>query len=80
MKEKIVAKIGNSLDELNLFIDYVNYEKEDNTNYLRICLDSNDIIEDLFLSCSSIFICMYLLNSENSFSAILKDHPRTSLM
>lgn len=45
MKEKIVAIIGDSLKELNLFIDDVLYEKENNVNYLRICLDSKDVID-----------------------------------
>ncbi len=45
MKEKIVALVGNKLDELNLFIDDVVYEKEGNINYLRICLDSDNIID-----------------------------------
>lgn len=45
MKEKIVALVGNKLDELNLFIDDVVYEKKGNINYLRICLDSDNIID-----------------------------------
>lgn len=45
MKEKVVALVGNKLDELNLFIDDVVYEKEGNINYLRICLDSDNIID-----------------------------------
>ena len=45
MEEKIKNKIGNSLDELNLCVDSIKYEKEGNNNYLRICLDSSDIID-----------------------------------
>lgn len=45
MEEKIKNKIGNSLEKLNLSIDSIKYEKEGNNNYLRICLDSNDIID-----------------------------------
>ena len=45
MKEKVVQIIGDSLKDLNLFVDDVIYEKENNTNYLRICLDSKDIID-----------------------------------
>ena len=45
MESKVKEIIGNSLDSLNLWVDSVSYEKEGNTNYLRICLDSNDIID-----------------------------------
>ena len=45
MEEKVREIINNSLDNLNLTIDSVKYEKEENTNYLRICLDSEDIID-----------------------------------
>lgn len=45
MKEKVAQIIGNNLEELNLFVDDVVYEKENNVNYLRICLDSSDIID-----------------------------------
>lgn len=45
MEERIKNKIGNSLDELNLCIDNIKYEKEGNNNYLRICLDSSDTID-----------------------------------
>ncbi len=44
MEEKIKKAIGNSLDSLSLWIDSIKYEKENNLNYLRICLDSKDII------------------------------------
>lgn len=45
MKEKVVQIIGDNLKDLNLFVDDVIYEKENNVNYLRICLDSKDIID-----------------------------------
>lgn len=55
MKEKVVAIIGNSLEELNLFVDDVVYKKEGNVNYLRICLDSKDIIDvNLIVSATKI--------------------------
>lgn len=44
MKEKIIAEIGNKLDDLNLFIDDINYGKVDNENTLTIILDSSEII------------------------------------
>ena len=45
MKEKILEIIGNSLDKLNVYVYDVVYEKEGGFNYLRIILDSNDIID-----------------------------------
>ena len=45
MEEKIKEKIGNSLDDLHLTIDSIKYEKENNSNYLRICLDSKEVID-----------------------------------
>ncbi len=45
MENKIKEKIGHCLDDLGLFIDSVKYEKEGNSNYLRICLDSDKIID-----------------------------------
>ena len=44
MKEKIIAEIGNKLDDLNLFIDDITYSKVDNENTLTIILDSSEII------------------------------------
>lgn len=44
MKEKIIAEIGNKLDDLNLFIDDITYGKVDNENTLTIILDSSEII------------------------------------
>ena len=45
MKEKILEIIGNSLDKLNVYVYDVVYEKEGGFNYLRVILDSNDIID-----------------------------------
>ena len=45
MENRIKEIIGNSLNKLNLTIDSIKYEKENNVNYLRICLDSNDVID-----------------------------------
>ncbi len=45
MEEKIKNIIGDSLNDLNLQIDSVVYEKENGHNFLRICLDSNDVID-----------------------------------
>ena len=40
MEDKVKDLIGNSLDELDLFVDSVSLEKEDNNLTLKICLDS----------------------------------------
>lgn len=45
MEEKVKEIIGNKLDELNLVVDSVIYEKENGVNYLRICLDSENTID-----------------------------------
>ena len=55
MEEKIKKIIGNSLEELNLVVDSVIYEKENGHNYLRICLDSTDTIDlDLIVKATNI--------------------------
>ena len=55
MEEKIKSVIGNSLNELNLIVDSVIYEKKNGHNYLRICLDSTDIIDlDLIVKATNI--------------------------
>ena len=55
MEEKVRKIIGDSLQELNLTIDSVIYEKENNHNFLRICLDSKDIIDlDLIVRATNI--------------------------
>ena len=45
MKEKVVELIGDKLDDLNLVIDDVIYEKENGNNFLRIVLDSDEVID-----------------------------------
>lgn len=45
MKEKLIEAIGDKLDNLEVFIDEVIYETEGQTNYLRIVLDSKEIID-----------------------------------
>ena len=45
MEKKVKEIIGDSLNELNLVVDSVIYEKENGVNFLRICLDSKDIID-----------------------------------
>lgn len=55
MEEKVKEIIGNNLDELNLSVDSVVYEKENNHNFLRICLDSPDVIDlDLIVKATNI--------------------------
>ena len=55
MEEKVKKIIGNSLEELNLVVDSVVYEKENGVNFLRICLDSKDIIDlDLIVKATKI--------------------------
>lgn len=44
MKEKIIEAIGNKLDDLEVFIDDITYEKVDHENTLTIVLDSKEII------------------------------------
>lgn len=64
MEEKIKKIIGNSLDELNLKVDSVIYEKENGHNFLRICLDSPNII-DLDLIVKATNIINPLMDKEN---------------
>lgn len=45
MENKIKELIEKDLQEINMTVDSIIYEKEGNTNYLRICLDSEDIID-----------------------------------
>ena len=54
--EKEVKKIrGDALDELDMTVDSVIYEKENGHNYLRICLDSPNIIDvDLIVKATHI--------------------------
>lgn len=55
MEEEIRKIVGNSLDDLNLTIDSVLYEKENGHAFLRICLDSDDTIDlDLIVKATNI--------------------------
>ena len=55
MEEKVKKIIGDSLDELNLIVDSVIYEKENGRKFLRICLDSKDTIDlDLIVKATNI--------------------------
>ena len=45
MESKVKELLEGKLDELNLVVDSVTLEKENNQLYLRICLDSKDIID-----------------------------------
>lgn len=64
MEEKVKKIIGDSLNELNLTVDSVIYEKENGHNYLRICLDSPDTI-DLDLIVKATNIINPLMDKEN---------------
>lgn len=45
MKEKLIAKLGNKLNELNVFIDNVYISEEGSEKILTIVLDSKDMID-----------------------------------
>ena len=45
MEDKVKELLEGKLDELNLVVDSVVLEKENNNLFLRICLDSSDIID-----------------------------------
>jgi len=45
MKERIENEINTPLEELNLWVDDVLLEEEDGIKYLRIVLDSNNVID-----------------------------------
>ena len=45
MEDKIRELLQGKLDDLNLVVDSVVYEKEGSEMFLRICLDSEDIID-----------------------------------
>ena len=64
MEEKVKKIIGNNLEELGLTIDSVVYEKENNHNFLRICLDSPNPI-DLNLIVEATNIINPLMDKEN---------------
>ncbi len=64
MEEKVRKIIGDSLNDLNLKVDSVVYEKENGHNFLRICLDSPDTI-DLDLIVKATNIINPLVDKEN---------------
>ena len=45
MENKVKELLKGKLDELNMVVDSVALEKENNQLYLRICLDSPDVID-----------------------------------
>lgn len=45
MQDRVIELIGDSLNELDLKVDSVIYEKEGTNNYLRIVLDADFIID-----------------------------------
>lgn len=45
MKEQVLELIGDSLNELGVYVDDVIYEKEGKYNYLRVVLDSENMID-----------------------------------
>jgi len=45
MEKRVKDLLLGSLDELNMIVDSVVLEKENNQLFLRICLDSEDIID-----------------------------------
>ena len=64
MEDKVRRIIGDSLNDLNLKVDSVKYEKENGHNFLRICLDSDDTI-DLDLIVKATNIINPLMDKEN---------------
>lgn len=45
MKEKLIELVGTKLEELQVYIDDVIFEKEGKNNYLRVVLDSDGVID-----------------------------------
>ena len=45
MEAKVKEALNGKLDELNLVVDSVLLEKENSQKFLRVCLDSTDIID-----------------------------------
>ena len=45
MEKRVKDLLSGSLDELNMIVDSVALEKENGQLFLRICLDSLDIID-----------------------------------
>ena len=64
MENRVKEIIGDSLNDLNLRVDSVVYEKEHGANFLRICLDSDDTI-DLDLIVKATNIINPLMDKEN---------------
>jgi len=55
MEDEVKKIIEENLKPLNLTVDSVIYEKENNHNFLRICLDSPNIIDlDLIVEATNI--------------------------
>lgn len=55
MENKIREIVGNNLEKLDLVIDSVKFEKEGNNDFLRICLDSEKVMDlDLITEASRI--------------------------
>ena len=45
MEDKIKELLNSKLEELNMFVDSSVLEKEGNNLFLRICLDSNKVLD-----------------------------------
>lgn len=45
MEDKIKELLYGKLDNLNLVVDSILYEKEGSNMFLRICLDSSEVID-----------------------------------
>lgn len=45
MKDDVIKEVGNKLDELNVRIDDVFLEKEGKSEYLRVVIDADFIID-----------------------------------
>ena len=45
MEDKVKELLKDKLDELKMVVDSVKLEKEDNNLFLRICLDSDNILD-----------------------------------
>ena len=69
MKEKLIELVGTKLEELQVYIDDVIFEKEGKNNYLRVVLDSDGVI-DLEKVVSATKIINPILD-ENNF---IEDH------
>jgi ribosome maturation factor RimP len=55
VENKIREIVGNNLEKLDLVIDSVKFEKEGNNDFLRICLDSEKVMDlDLITEASRI--------------------------